>query len=118
MKTFTLFLALVISCPLWIGASPQESQTTVKSGTVTLSADQVVSDSTIGSFKGRGSASADVHNGKFKFQADEIEISIDSDKGMISVLLRGNVRSSFIQDDGSTRNIDSNQMHFNIKLVL
>jgi lipopolysaccharide export system protein LptA len=118
MKTLLLICVLAISSSITFGQTPQqatENEITIRSGPITLSGQQVISDSTIGSIKGRGNVSVDIRNGTFKFQANEVEITIDQNAGMITVLLHGNVRATFLQD-GSTRSMESNEAKVNIKL--
>ena len=60
----------------------------------------------------------DIHKGRFKLEADEMEIGIDRNAGMITVISRGNVRSDMIVQDGSTRTITTNESKLVVKLTL
>jgi lipopolysaccharide export system protein LptA len=85
---------------------------------VTVSAQQMISDSTVGNIKARGKVTADIHRGRFKLEADEMEIGIDRNAGMITVRSRGNVRSDMILQDGSTQTINTNDSKLVVKLIL
>jgi len=113
-----MFFSVAILCAtVALGATLGQATTneiiTVSTGPVTVSAEEVVSDSTVGSITARGKVTADIHKGRFKLEADAMDIVIDRNAGMIKVRSRGNVR----YDNGSTRTLTNDSMLV-IKLTL
>jgi lipopolysaccharide export system protein LptA len=117
MRALMVFSVAILCATVAFGATLGQATTneiiTLSTGPVTVSAEQVVSDSTVGSITARGKVTADIHRGKFKLEADEMEIAIDRNAGRISVRSRGNVRF----DDG-TRTMTTNDAMLQVKLTL
>jgi len=121
MRAFMFFSVAVLCATVAIGSTLTQTTineiTTVSTSPVTVSAEQVVSDSTVGTITARGKVTADIHKGRFKFEADEMEITIDRSAGKLTVISRGNVKSDIISQDGSTRTTTGNSMLV-VKLIL
>ena len=109
MRKLALPVLLAICTSLAAAGTPQETKNaeiTISTDLLTLSANQVTSDSTAGTIHARGNVNVDVQNGKFKIHADEVDINVE--KELLSVVSRGNVQMDMRQDDGSTRTINTN----------
>ena len=118
MRVLTFFIVVIVCATVVFGQATISEITTVTTGPVTVSAQQVISDSTVGSIKARGKVTADIHRGRFKLEANEMEIEIDRNAGMITVISRGDVRSDMILQDGSTRTMSTNESKLVVKLTL
>jgi hypothetical protein len=70
---------------------------------------------TAGTIKARGNVEVDIRQGRFTVHADEVDISIT--KEMFSVVSRGNVQMTVPNDDGSTRTINTNGSHLQLRRV-
>ena len=91
----------------------QSPQITTTVGELTLSGDQVTSDSTAGTIEARGNVQVDIRNGTAKIHADEIEVNISKD--IFDVVSRGNVQMILLRDDGTTRTVNTNQSNLKFR---
>jgi len=116
MRKLQLPLLLVFCTSIALAGTTQQTQSTQITTTVgelTLSGDQVTSDSTAGTIKARGNVNVDIRNGTAKIHADEIEVNISKD--MFNVVSRGNVQMILLRDDGTTRTVNTNQSHLQFR---
>ena len=116
MRKLALPLLLLICTSIALAGPAQQTNSTeitISTGELTLSAEQVISDSTAGTIKARGNVNVEIRGGKFKLHADEVDINIS--KEMFNVVSRGNVRMDIPTDDASTRTINTNGSHLQIK---
>ena len=116
MRKLVLPVLLVICTSAAIAGTTQETKSaeiTISTDQLKLSAEQLISDSTAGTIKARGNVNVDIRNGRFKIHADEVEVSVD--KELLNVVSRGNVQMDMLQDDGSTRTINTNGSHLQLK---
>jgi len=118
MRKLALPLFLVICTSIALAGTTQQTQSTQITTTVgelTLSGDQVISDSTAGTIKARGNVSVDIRNGTAKIHADEIEVNVSKD--MFNLVSRGNVQMILLRGDGTTRTVNTNQSHLQFRRV-
>jgi lipopolysaccharide export system protein LptA len=116
MRKFVLPVLLVICTAVaLVGAAQQTegAEITIHVGELTLSGEQVVSDSTAGTIKARGNVNVDIRAGTVKIHADEIDVNIS--KEMFSVVSRGNVQMVMLRDDGTTQTVSTNQSKVQFK---
>jgi len=116
MRKLALPLLLVMCTSIALGTAAQQTQSadiTTTVGELTLSAEQVTSDSTAGTIKARGNVNVDIRNGTVKIHADEIEVNVSRD--MFDVVSRGKVQMVLVRDDGTTRTVSTNQSNLKFR---
>lgn len=116
MRRLVLPVWLLICTSVALASTTQETKSagiTISTGELTLSAEQVISDSTAGTIKARGNVNVDIRGGKFKIHADEVEVNISKDQ--LNLVSHGNVQMEMLRDDGSTRTINTNGSHLQVR---
>jgi lipopolysaccharide export system protein LptA len=116
MRKVALPLLLAICTSVALAGTTQQTQSaeiTITTGELTLSAEQVISDSTAGTIKARGNVNVDIRNGTVKIHADEVEVN--GSKDMFDLNSRGSVQMHLRRDDGSRRTVSTNQSHLQFR---
>jgi len=115
MKTVLFAVAFAMCAGLATAQQSTGNEITIIIGPVTVSAQTINTDSY--TTKARGNVHFELKSSMIKLEADELEMVVERETGLVEVVAKGRVRSSVQLPDGSTRTSETNKLELKARFT-
>ena len=114
MRTFLFAALCAMYASLAMAQQPTGNEITIIIGPVTVSAQTINTDSY--TTRARGNVHFDLKS-SLKIEADELEMVVERETGLVELIAKGRVRSTAQLPDGSTKTTESEKLELKARFT-